>query len=57
MALNKIISQSKALERTLDAVNRRLADALYDDPSGNGAAARALRAERTAVKAQQTPQG
>ena len=57
MALNRIIPQSKALERTLDAVNRRLADALYDDPSGNGQAARALRARRAAIKAQQTPQG
>ncbi len=57
MTLNSIIPQSKALERTLDAVNRRLADALYDDPSGNGPAAQALRAKRTAIKAQQTPQG
>ncbi len=57
MALNRLIPQSKALERTLDAVNRRLADALYDDPSGNGPAVQALRARRTAIKARQTPQG
>lgn len=55
MALKRIITQTLALERTLDAVNRRLADALYDDPSGNGAPAQALRTERVAIKAQQQP--
>jgi len=55
MALNRLIPQSKALERTLDAVNRRLADALYDDPSGNGQAVQALRTERAAIKARQEP--
>jgi len=53
MALKKIISPSQALERTLDKINRRLQDALYDDPSGNGPAAQALRTKRAAIKAQQ----
>lgn len=52
MALKKIISQSKALERTLDNINRRIQDALYDDPSGNGSASQALQAKRAAIKAQ-----
>jgi hypothetical protein len=50
MALRKIISTEKALERTLEHINLRLQDALYDDPPGNGPAAQALRARRTAIK-------
>ena len=50
MALRKIISENKALERTLERINQRLQDALYDDPSGNGQAARDLRDRRAAIK-------
>ncbi|MBC8337135.1 MAG: hypothetical protein H8E39_00450 [Alphaproteobacteria bacterium] len=51
MALKTIISRDKALERSLEHINRRLQDALLDDPSGNGPAAQNLRARRAALKA------
>ncbi len=55
MALKKIISREKALERSLTDINRRLTDALYDDPSENGQTVQALRARRAAIKARQQP--
>ena len=55
MALRKIISEDKALEKTLERINHRLQDALYDDPPGNSQAAQDLRDRRAAIKALQQP--
>lgn len=55
MAQRTIITREKALARTLDLINRRLTDTLYDDPAGNGQVVLSLRALRATLKAQRQP--
>lgn len=57
MAQIQIISRRKAFERTLDRINRLLADALFDDPAETGQETQRLRAGRVAIKAMQPQPG
>ena len=57
MALIQIIPRRKALERTLDRINRLLTDALFDDPAETGQETQRLRAGRAAIKAMRSQPG